>query len=124
MSGRIRAMAFNCCGLNQHTTNDNNRSISAKALAANDKAAVGPQYQRRDEEVGRVPPGSRGLLFLPYLLGERSPHWNPLARAVLEGVAFNLRHIPTSRAAKASIKTPTGSLLTSMNCYDIMVSLP
>ena len=75
-----------------------------------DEAAVGPQYQRLDEEAGRVPPGSRGLLFLPYLLGERSPHWNPLARgafvglamphgkaemtrAVLEGVAFNLRHI-------------------------------
>lgn len=49
-----------------------------------------------------------GLLFLPYLLGERSPYWNPrargtfvglhkqhgpaeLARAVLEGVAMNLR---------------------------------
>ena len=49
-----------------------------------------------------------GLYFLPYLLGERSPHWNPeaagtflglqrhhtrgdLVRAVLEGVAFNLR---------------------------------
>lgn len=49
-----------------------------------------------------------GLYFLPYLLGERSPHWDPdargafvgisrhhtrahLVRAVLEGVAFNLR---------------------------------
>lgn len=48
-----------------------------------------------------------GLYFLPYLLGERSPYWNPdaagafigigrhhgrahMARAVLEGVAFNL----------------------------------
>ncbi|GAA3877381.1 xylulokinase [Leifsonia kafniensis] len=48
-----------------------------------------------------------GLYFLPYLLGERSPHWNPdaagaflgisrhhgraeMAKAVLEGVAFNL----------------------------------
>jgi len=47
---------------------------------------------------------------LPYLIGERSPHWNPLAsgvfvgltmshgraetgRAVLEGVAFNLKMI-------------------------------
>ena len=57
-----------------------------------------------------VPPGANGLLFLPYLLGERSPYWNPLARgafvgltmthnrpemarAVLEGVAFNLRLI-------------------------------
>ncbi len=55
-----------------------------------------------------VPPGCEGLIFLPYLMGERSPHWNPhargafigltpahtkahLCRAVLEGVALNLR---------------------------------
>jgi len=52
-----------------------------------------------------VPAGSRGLIFLPYLAGERTPHLNPLAsgvylgltnrhgsgeivRATLEGVAF------------------------------------
>ena len=57
---------------------------------------------------GEVPAGSDGLLFLPYLTGERSPHPDPLARgafvgltvrhdrrhltrAVLEGVAFGLR---------------------------------
>jgi xylulokinase len=57
-----------------------------------------------------VEAAAEGLYFLPYLLGERSPHWNPLARgafvglsshhgpahlarAVLEGVAFNLRTI-------------------------------
>jgi xylulokinase len=57
-----------------------------------------------------VPAGANGLLFLPYLLGERSPYWNPLARgafvgltmahgrpemtrAVLEGVALNLKMI-------------------------------
>jgi xylulokinase len=55
-----------------------------------------------------APPGSEGLLFLPYLTGERSPHPDPLARgafvgltlahdrrhlarAVIEGVAFGLR---------------------------------
>jgi xylulokinase len=69
-----------------------------------------PRYQVLDAMAEAVPPGSSGLLFLPYLLGERSPHWNPLARgafvglamphgrgelarAVMEGVAFNLRHI-------------------------------
>ncbi|MDQ7024017.1 MAG: xylulokinase [Anaerolineae bacterium] len=53
------------------------------------------------------PPGANHLLFLPYLLGERAPRWNPDARAVflgltirhtradmvrsvMEGVAFNL----------------------------------
>jgi xylulokinase len=62
------------------------------------------------EMAAKVEPGARGLLFLPYLIGERSPHWNPRARgvfaglamahdraemtrAVLEGVAFNLKLI-------------------------------
>jgi xylulokinase len=57
-----------------------------------------------------IPCGSEGLLFLPYLMGERSPLWNPNARgcfiglsmvhgkahmirSVLEGVAFNMRII-------------------------------
>jgi xylulokinase len=65
-----------------------------------------------------VPPGADGLLFLPYLLGERSPYWNPLARgafvglsmshgrpemarAVLEGVALNLRLILDAFEAQA-----------------------
>ncbi len=57
-----------------------------------------------------VPAGSDGLLFLPYLSGERTPHPDPLARgafvgltvrhrlahlvrAVMEGVAFSLRDV-------------------------------
>ena len=57
-----------------------------------------------------VPPGAEGLVFLPYLTGERAPHNDPharggwigltarhdrrhLARAVLEGVCFALRQI-------------------------------
>lgn len=72
--------------------------------------ASGPAYEALSEAASTVPVGSGGLLFLPYLLGERSPHWNPLARgafvglamshgrgemarAVMEGVAFNLRNI-------------------------------
>jgi xylulokinase len=61
-------------------------------------------------EAAGVPAGSDGLLFLPYLCGERTPHPDPLARgswvglttrhsrahltrAVLEGVAFGLKDI-------------------------------
>jgi len=32
-------------------------------------------------------PGAEGLLFLPYLFGERTPHWNPRARGVMFGLA-------------------------------------
>ena len=34
-----------------------------------------------------VPPGSRGLLFLPYLIGERTPLMDPDARGVLIGLS-------------------------------------
>jgi xylulokinase len=67
-------------------------------------------YDELIKAAAGVEPGARGLLFLPYLIGERSPHWNPrargvfaglsmshgraeMARAVMEGVAFNLRMI-------------------------------
>ena len=67
-------------------------------------------YKLIDAEIEKSPIGSNGLLFLPYLLGERSPWWNPEARgafiglkmehkrkdvlrSVLEGVALNLNII-------------------------------
>ena len=67
-------------------------------------------YEAMDAQAAAVPAGAKGILFLPHLLGERSPYWNPLARgsflglamshgraemarAVLEGVALNLRLI-------------------------------
>ncbi|WP_237049412.1 xylulokinase [Lentibacillus amyloliquefaciens] len=65
-------------------------------------------YAEIDKEVSKISIGSEGLLFHPYLNGERSPHWDPylrgsffgitarhnryhFARAVLEGVAFSIK---------------------------------
>src|SRR5204863_2430278 len=65
-------------------------------------------YELITREAATVPAGSEGLLFLPYLTGERTPHPDPhargafvgltvrhneahMGRAVLEGVAFGLR---------------------------------
>lgn len=42
------------------------------------------------EESTKVTPGSEGLLFLPYLLGERAPIWNPDARGMYFGI--NIKH--------------------------------
>jgi gluconokinase len=41
-------------------------------------------------EAGQVPVGSEGLLFLPYLHGERAPIWNANARGCYFGI--NIRH--------------------------------
>jgi xylulokinase len=73
-----------------------------------DALAPGEDFGALTASAAGVPAGSDGLLFLPYLSGERSPHPDPLARgafvgltlshdrrhmtrAVLEGVAFGLR---------------------------------
>ena len=65
-------------------------------------------FSRLIQEASETPPGAEGLLFLPYLAGERTPHADPnargaftgltlshtrghLVRAVLEGVTFALR---------------------------------
>jgi xylulokinase len=64
-------------------------------------------YRRLDSLAARVPPGSEGLLFHPYLFGERSPFYNAdaggaflalrswhgkghLVRSIMEGVAFSI----------------------------------
>ena len=77
-------------------------------LSFRDALAPGEAYSALTDGAATVPAGSDGLLFLPYLTGERSPHPDPLARgafvgltvshdkrhltrAVLEGVAFGLR---------------------------------
>jgi xylulokinase len=73
-----------------------------------DNLAPGVPFDDLTAEAVGVPPGSEGLLFLPYLTGERTPHPDPLARgawvgltirhsrphltrSVLEGVAFGIK---------------------------------
>jgi len=52
--------------------------------------AVGGTYDELVAEAERWPAGTEGLTFLPYLQGERTPHADPSARAVFEGLS--LRH--------------------------------
>jgi xylulokinase len=51
---------------------------------------VGGDYDELVAEAEGWPPGAEGLTFLPYLQGERTPHADPSARAVFEGLS--LRH--------------------------------
>jgi xylulokinase len=39
-------------------------------------------------EAGATPPGADGVLFLPYLAGERSPLWDPTARGAFVGLSL------------------------------------
>ncbi len=61
------------------------------AFDAVDNALVqsGDIFERYNQSILNVPDGSDGLIFLPYLNGERTPYWDPFARGVFFGV--NLR---------------------------------
>lgn len=65
-------------------------------------------YDVMNQETAALPPGSEGLIFLPYLVGERTPHQDAgargmfcgltlkhgryhMARAVMEGVVYSLK---------------------------------
>jgi xylulokinase len=45
-------------------------------------------YRIFDEEVKKIRAGSEGIIFLPYLLGERSPYMNPQAKGVFFGLSL------------------------------------
>jgi xylulokinase len=74
-----------------------------------DRFAPGQSFASLDAEAASVPPGSEGLLILPYFLGEKTPIFDPRARgtiigltlshsrghvfrALLEGISFGFRH--------------------------------
>lgn len=75
-----------------------------------------------NEEAEQVPPGSDGLVFLPYMAGERSPIWDSNAKGVfygldfgktkghvirscMEGVAYSLKHnLDIAERAGAAVK--------------------
>ncbi len=85
-------------------------SAAGSLLWLRDELAPDTGWDELTALAADVPPGAEGLIFLPYLSGERTPHANPRARgafvgltvrhglghmvrAVLEGVAFSLRDV-------------------------------
>ncbi|HYO80574.1 MAG TPA: xylulokinase [Bryobacteraceae bacterium] len=48
--------------------------------------APGVEYDRLTEEASRSPEGSQGLFWLPYLMGERTPHLDASARGAWVGL--------------------------------------
>ena len=81
-------------------------------------------YDRLTEEAAKIPAGSDGVLWAPYLMGERTPHLDPHARAalvglaashtcghvvraILEGVAFSLKD---SFSIFEEMQVPVGSV--------------
>lgn len=86
------------------------RNTLCKEEIAQSKGSGENPYEIINKGVAQSAPGAGGILYLPYLLGERSPRWDhdargafvglsvtsgkgEISRSVLEGVGFNLKII-------------------------------
>ncbi len=60
-------------------------------------------YELMNLQVEQSRPGANGLLYFPYLLGERAPRWNPDARAVYFGLSMSHTRADIIRATMEGI---------------------
>jgi xylulokinase len=100
--------------------------LEKKDVAGSQEAVYASLYDYLTETVGRVPPGAGGVIFTPWLHGNRCPFEDPAAagmffnirldtgkteliRAVLEGVCFHLRWMLECQAKRWPLLIPSGS---------------
>jgi xylulokinase len=62
-------------------------SVAASLNWFKDKMGRGFSWGDVEKRIGEIPIGANGLLWLPYLQGERTPHRDPNARGVLFGLS-------------------------------------
>jgi gluconokinase len=82
-------------------------------------AALAPDLGEHSEAelialAAEVPPGSEGLIMLPYLFSERAPHWSPLPRGAYVGLTHAHRRGHLIRAALEGVCQQLALVLASM----------
>jgi xylulokinase len=86
-----------------------------------DQLGGGVGYEQLTAEAERVPPGADGVLWAPYLMGERTPHCDPNARAALVGLAANHTRGHVVRAVMEGVAFSLRDGLTIMGDLDVPV---
>jgi len=71
-------------------------------------------YDLMNLEAADAPPGSDGLIVLPYFMGERTPIWDPLARGVIFGMSLAHRRGHLLRALME------GATYAIHHCFDLI----
>lgn len=78
-------------------------------------------YERLCDEASRVPAGSEGVLWVPYLMGERTPHCDPSARAALLGLAASHSRANVVRAILEGVAFSLKDTFTIFEQMDVPV---
>jgi xylulokinase len=68
-----------------------------------------------------APPGAGGLIFLPYLAGERAPIWDPHAKGTLLGLSLSTGRAELARAAAEGICFAIRDVVTVMEEHGVPV---
>ena len=107
----------------------NNGGLSVKKVKNLYYNFVGDNgYAQLYHDASCIPPGSEGLLILPYFSGERSPHWDPnvrasifglglihnrahFARAILEGVAYCIKDVHQALISSKDVNPETNDII-------------
>lgn len=80
-------------------------------LCRQEKAGGENVYAAINGQIHRVPVGANGVLFLPYLMGERSPWWDARAKGAFLGLSLETTHEEMLRAVMEGISMNLGLIL-------------
>jgi xylulokinase len=78
-------------------------------------------YESLCKEAASAPPGSDGVLWAPYLMGERTPHLDPNARGALTGLTMSHRRAHVIRAILEGVAFSLRDTLTIFAEMDVPV---
>jgi xylulokinase len=86
------------------------------------EAGGGPAaYQQLDELAATAPPGSRGVLYLPYLATAATPRWDPQARAAWIGMSFAHGRAELTRAVLEGVALEIRDMLAQWQAAGLRV---
>jgi xylulokinase len=82
----------------------------------------GGDFKEFDEMAGKIQPGSDGLIFNPYLLGELTPFANPALRASFIGISASHTKAHFARAVMEGVAMSLLDSITYLRSYGVQIS--
>ena len=80
------------------------------------------KYEYINANAAKSPVGANGLLFLPYLHGERAPHWNAHARGCFIGLTMKHTVNDMKRAVMEGVALNMGLIFQAIRENDIAIA--
>ncbi|MBN2553193.1 MAG: hypothetical protein JXB06_10510, partial [Spirochaetales bacterium] len=83
--------------------------------------STGDIFQQYNDAIRDIPDGSEGLIFLPYLNGERTPYWDANARGVFFGIGLGTRKAHFIKAIMEGVGFALRNCLETLESLGVVV---